>query len=261
MIDPLALMVQSNRNRKLNSNPFLNRTFSFCGNNLVPYDNEDNDNYNIISLRNNNNFLMNYGNIVTTMMNEEKKSMNNLYNLKTKIIQLKNLKQENAKRYLDQVDYYKNKEKAEKEYYASELNNIYINKKNKILENKNKIKLEKAKKENLEQIKQKKLEQKAINKRMKQDMIINEIKNKLKIKLKKYQKDKILQKEKEEKNYIIKKNQFKIDTNLKINELKNKTELVPQLIKYFEKTNSKISKKNEVPSKKEKKAVEKNKIE
>ena len=236
MIDPYPLMIQSNRNKKLNTNPLLNRTFSFCENSLIPYSNEDNDNYNLISLRNNNNFLMNYGNMITTMMNEEKKSMNNLYNLNNKIIQLKNLKKENTKKYLDKVEYYKNKGKAEKEYYASELNNIYMNNKNKILENKNKIKLEKIKKENLEQIKQKKLEQKAINKRIKQDKIINEIKNKLKIKLKKCKKEKILQEEKEEKNYIIKKNQFKIDINLKINDLKNKTELVPKLIIYFENT-------------------------
>ena len=52
----------------------------------------------------------------------------------------------------------------------------------------------------------------------------------------KYKKDKIIEKEKTEKKFLLEKNKFNIDTKLKINDLKNKSEMVPKLIFYFENT-------------------------
>ena len=48
-------------------------------------------------------------------------------------------------------------------------------------------------------------------------------------------KNKYKSKNKEEKKYLLEKNQFKINTDLKLNELKNKSEMVPKLQYYFEK--------------------------
>ena len=49
-----------------------------------------------------------------------------------------------------------------------------------------------------------------------------------------YEKNKKLLKEKKEKEFLLKKNQFKINTKLKINDLKNKSELVSKLSQYFD---------------------------
>ena len=58
--------------------------------------------------------------------------------------------------------------------------------------------------------------------------------NEEKIKLEKYIKEKQLKRDKEEKEFLLEKSQYKINTDLKLNELKNKAEMVPRLQYYFE---------------------------
>ena len=234
MIDPFLLKLQSKRNKQNYPAPFHNRTFSLCTNDFFTNDDYDDDNRQIISLHNENNFLSNYTTLTKYMMDQEVKSRNKMNQIGNKFIQLKNREKEYNKKYLIKKEYYKMKSKAEDEYYASELENIINNKENEKLERKNNINLYKKKTENEKQFNKKKLEQRAINKRNKQNEILNNIKNESDIAFSKYKKDKILQKEKKDIDFKIKKNKLELDTKLKLNELKKKAELVPKLIFYFE---------------------------
>ena len=71
--------------------PFLNKTFTYYGNNDLSFSDEE-DNELITLNHNNNNFLMNYQNMRSDEMALEKKSYNNLYSINTKNALLKNLK-------------------------------------------------------------------------------------------------------------------------------------------------------------------------
>ena len=72
----------------------------------------------------------------------------------------------------------------------------------------------------------KKSEKNKMNKRIIQKEILNAKYNKEKIKLMKYEKEKKLKKDKEEKEFLLEKNHFRIKTDLQLNELKNKSEMV-----------------------------------
>ena len=213
-------------------NPFLNKTFTYYGNNDLSFsDEEDNE---LISLNHNNNFLMNYQNLRSDEMTLEKKSYNNLYSIYTKNAMLKNLKKENNKKYLNALNRTNNEINIINEKYSSKIENNINKKMNEIQKIKNENIILAKKKENIIELKNKKREEKLIRKRNKQKKIINELENKAKIELMEYEKDKKMIKEKKEKEFLLKKNQYKINTKLKINDLKNKSELVSKLSHYFD---------------------------
>ena len=218
---------------KMNPSPFLNKTFTYYGNNDLSFSDEE-DNELITLNHNNNNFLMNYQNMRSDEMALEKKSYNNLYSIYTKNAMLKNLKKENNKKYLNALNRTNNEINIINEKYSSKIENNINKKMNEIQKIKNENIILSKKKDNLIELKNKKREEKLIRKRNKQKKIINDLENKARIELMKYEKNKKMLKEKKEKEFLLKKNQFKIKTKLKINDLKNKSELVSKLSHYFD---------------------------
>ena len=154
MINPLFMMMQSNRHRTLNSNPFLNRSFSFYGNNFPPYDDEDDSN--LLSLQSQNDYLRNYQIRRRDEMIEEKQCLNAIYSSRNKLRQLENIKKENMKKLFNTIEQYKNEEKIETEKYASELKNLIDNKKNETLKKKNYLNYLEKKIENQKKLNNKK---------------------------------------------------------------------------------------------------------
>lgn len=222
------------RQNMLNSNHVFNRSFSFYGNNFNPFDEESEYDDEIDSLYNQNNFLYNYGINRKKQMHEEKQCLNSIYSCRNKYNQLMNLKKENIKKVLNLTEQYINEEKAEEEKCIAELKNIIEIKNNNKLKKKNHLNYLQSKLENKKKLELKEKEQRLINKRNKQNKIINEKRNEEKIKLMKYEKNKIIENEKKKKKFLLEKNQLKIDTNLKLNDLKIKSEMIPKLIYYFE---------------------------
>lgn len=235
MLFPL-LMVNPLRQKFLNSNHVFNRSFSFYGNNFNPFEKENEYDDKIVSLYNQNNFLCDYGTNRRNQMQEEKQCLNSIYSCRNKYNQLMNLKKETIKKLLNLTEQYINEEKAEKEKCIMELKNIIEAKNNNKLKKKNHLNYLQSKLENKKKLELKEEEQRLLNKRNKQNKIINEKRNEEKIKLMKYEKNKIIQNEKKKKKFLLDKNQLKIDTNLKLNDLKNKSEMVPKLIYFFENT-------------------------
>ena len=239
MFDPFYMRLTNmnmNKNRKnmLIPNPFLNRTFSIGGNNLYSFEDEEDEE--ISSLKTGNNFLMNYGDMRRNEMIEEKESFNRLYNISNKLQTLKNLKEEEEKKFSNKIDKYKRKEKAQIEQHLSDINDILDKSKNELLKKENYSKALDKRIENKKEIIKKKKEMKLAKKREMQKKLLNEMRNNKKIELKKYEKNKIIEKEKKQKEFELEKNQFKIDTKLKLNKIKMKADIARKLTYYFENT-------------------------
>ena len=223
------------KNRMINSNPFLNKTFSFYDNDYDFFNNDQHD-FDLFCLKHENNFLNNFKNIRKNQMDEENKFVSNLYSCRNKIMQRAYQNNEKKKKILDELEHQKNEKNIEIEKYNYELNDILDKKENEKLKKKNYSTRLNQEIENQKKLIDKKKEQKLINKRAMQKKFINDVENNAKVELIKYKKDKILEKENQIKKYLLDKNKLKIKTNLEINDLKHKSEMVPRLMLYFDKT-------------------------
>ena len=239
------------RNNNRLSNHFLNKTFSY-NNNIFDSDEDENyinkslffnepdreeddeDDLYSFNLSNRNIFLRNYRNQRENEMQSQKNFYNNLLSTRNKIAELDNIRKENQKKFSNLVGKYKNEEKVEILKNLSEIKNILEENKNEEIQKQKYLDYLDKKIENKKKEKQKKMEQREINKRLIQKEMLNAKYNEEKIKLEKYKKEKKLKKNKEEKEFLLEKNQFKINIDLKLNELKNKSDIVPKLQFYFE---------------------------
>lgn len=232
------------RNNNMFSNPCLNNTFSYNNNNFDSdeygkedeYEDEDEEDLFSYNLTNRNNFLRNYRDQREDEMKSQKEFVNNLYSTRNKLEKFDNMRKKTQKKFSNLIDKYENEEKVEILKNVSEIKNILENNKNEEIKKKQYLDYLDKKIENKKKEKQKKMEQRQINKRLIQKEMLNAKYNEEKIKLEQYKKEKKLKKDKEEKEFLLEKNQFKINTDLKLNELKNKAEIVPKLQYFFEKS-------------------------
>ena len=240
------------RNNNMLQNPFLNKTFSYNNNNFdsdeyeneyinkdlffneVNKEEEDEEDLFSCSLTNRNNFLRNYRNQRKNEMQSQKNFYNDLYSTRNKLIKLDNMKKEAQKKFSNLIDKYENEEKIEILKGVSDIKNILEKNKNEEIKKKQYLDYLDKKIENKKKEKLKKMEQRQINKRLIQKEMLNAKYNEEKIKLTKYKKEKQLKRDKEEKEFLLEKKKFKINTDLKLNELKNKSEMAQKLKYYFE---------------------------
>ena len=122
------LMMPIRRNNRMNSNPFLNKTFTFYNNNNNILDSEEEDDneedFSLFSLQNNNNFLTNYRNERRNEMDSQKKFLKTLNSTRQKLMELDNMKKVNQKKLSNLIEQNINEEKIEMQNQLSELKDI-----------------------------------------------------------------------------------------------------------------------------------------